>query len=433
MGLLGLFCPRTAVPAWQCRTPKKNSTSAANIIKDVEIFIKEHGRRPSRGVALGKIVHVKLKSTSTSAEEKKALQTAMASAPIGHAATTARLKTVKSKLLRGAAIADEDKKFCINQTYTKKKKTVKPDPASSAPRRMFKRPASSAPEPAHASLPFFRRGRPRLGEDLQNCQPTMVEGIPLLHQALVDWLHRALYDFQKLMEKMSTVWFVSWGTLLGLHRDGGFIPYDVDIDVILVVHDLEEFTWQVFPSLRSSLEAAGYRLHPLPSQNDAALLRGAKIAPAIARCESLHVEVRARVAEESCKNGLRFNRSAISKRTSDRLSGSKKNLDEERRRAIGLNTLDIELAVPSRIKKGHLDLVGHPGMHIKSPVVTERAVFGGVPVFKPKGAGDLLRAMYPDGISKRVYRFPANGKLRDVPASVPKHVAPSFQLGALAR
>ena len=197
--------------------------------------------------------------------------------------------------------------------------------------------------------------------------------------------------------------------------------------------DLVEFTWQAFPSLRSSLEAAGYRLHPLPAQNDAALLRGAKIAPAIARCESLYVEVRARVAEESCKNGLRFNRSAISKRTSDRLSGSKKNLDEERRRAIGLNTLDIELAVPSRIKEGHLDLVGYPGMHIKSPVVTERAVFGGVPVFKPKGAGDLLRAMYPDGISKRVYRFPANGKLRDVPASVPKHVAPSFELDALAR
>ena len=395
MGLLGLFCPRTAVPAWQCRTPKKNSTSAANIIKDVEIFIKEHGRRPSRGVALGKIVHVKLKSTSTSAEEKKALQTAMASAPIGHAATTARLKTVKSKLLRGAAIADEDKKFCINQTYTKKKKTVKPDPASSAPRRMFKRPASSAPEPAHASLPLFRRGRPRQGEDLQNCPPTMVEGIPLLHQAVVDWLHRALYDFQELMENTSTVWFVAWGTLLGLHRDGGFIPYDVDIDVLLVVADLEEFTWQVFPSLRSSLGAAGYRVHGLPARDDGVLLHGAKVAPAKASCESLYVETRARVAEESFKHGLRLNRAQISKRTSERVPGFK-DTEKEFGKAIGHNTLDIELAVPSQTKEGHLDLVGYPGVHIKSPVVTERAVFGGMPVLKPKSAVDILRAMYPN-------------------------------------
>ena len=111
--LLALSCTSLAMP--------KTLASAGDIIKDVEDFIKEHGRRPSRGVALGKIVHVKLKSTSTSAEEKKALQTAMASAPIGHAATTSRLKTLKSKLIRGGAVAGKERRFCHNQACSRNK------------------------------------------------------------------------------------------------------------------------------------------------------------------------------------------------------------------------------------------------------------------------------------------------------------------------
>ena len=91
--------------------------------------------------------------------------------------------------------------------------------------------------------------------------------------------------------------------------------------------------------------------------------------------EALEVQMDFQSVCVSCRH-LR-GRHGFSKHTSDRVSGSK-NLDEERRRAIGQNTLDIEVAVPSRIKEGHLDLVRHPGIHIKSPVVTQ-------PVFKPKG------------------------------------------------
>ena len=405
------------------------------IIKDVEDFIKEHGRRPSRGTALGTMAHRKLKSTATSAEEKAALRAALGAAPIGSVSTISRLKVLKSKPVTGAAIADKDRRFFHNQAYNVKKNVVKKRPASFGPvANTPKRPASSsssAPEPSHA-WPLFRRGRPRQGEDLQHCSATIVGGIPLLHQAVVDWLHRALYDFQALMGKTSVVWFVSWGTLLGLHRDGGFIPYDVDVDVTLVVDSLEHFTWQVFPSLRSSLESAGYRVHRVPAQQG--LLRGAKIAPAKSNCENLYTEFRARVAEESLEQGLRLDRAQINKRASARLSALQEGGQEAGlRNAIGCNTVDIELAIPSCTKTGYLDLVGHRGLHIKSPVETQRATFGGVPVFKPNGAAHILNAMYPGGFSKRMFKCPRTGKCKAVPASVPKHTAPSSEVAAPAQ
>lgn len=50
--------------------------------------------------------------------------------------------------------------------------------------------------------------------------------------------HDVLHKFDDICKKHKIKWWVDWGTLLGWHRDGDFLPDDGDLDVTMRVEDL---------------------------------------------------------------------------------------------------------------------------------------------------------------------------------------------------
>ena len=112
------------------------------------------------------------------------------------------------------------------------------------------------------------------------------------------------------------------------------------------------------------------------------------------------------------------------KKASMQLKGrSGKWWQQQKDKAIGVNTLDIELATWSRTSNS-LKFLGYPQVHFDGPLDLEAAVMGTVPVFKFTGAAALVSSMYPKGFSTRIYRDPITGRTKTVPRSVPLTAGP---------
>ena len=155
------------------------------------------------------------------------------------------------------------------------------------------------------------------------------------------------------------------------------------------------------------------------------LLRGAKVAPATAACESLWHEMYHRAKEEAKRRSENLDRGALrSLATATLTNRSQKWKKAQKQKAIGRSVLDIELATWSDDGQ-RLRFLGYPGVRLAAPVTTKPAVFGGVPVWQPTQTKALLRSMYPDGFATRIFKDPATGRCKPVPATVPRHLGPS--------
>ena len=405
--------------------------NVADVHAQVVEFINKHGRRPPRSTPLGTTLHRVLKSTATSSQAREALHRALAGIPSARKATVIKLQQVRRDLTTGKPLIADAKRFRVNQDFYVRSKPA----AASSSSVVAKRPAGhikcgleqSALAVAAGAL---NTGRPRKGVSLQGADPIVISGIPIASQSTVDFLHQALHAFSTQMQCHEAFpWFVTWGTLLGLHRDGGFIPYDVDVDVAVVCQSLQAFT-SLVPALRLALERLGFRIHPIPAKGGNGLLQGFKIAPATAKCDSLFSEVKARLSEDSLRNGLALSRASISHVTKKKLdkqtAAQQKRLQQS---AIGFNTVDVEVALlrPSggSSSKDRWDFVGYPKLFLDGPLTLEAATFGRVQVFKPTQTTKLLKAMYPKGYHERVYQHRLNGHTRPVPPEVPLRLDPT--------
>ena len=70
-------------------------------------------------------------------------------------------------------------------------------------------------------------------------------------------LFRNLVDVKGVFDGLGITFALSHGTMLGVYRDGDFIPWDDDVDIILFVEDKPKFK-----EARASLEKLGFFIPP---------------------------------------------------------------------------------------------------------------------------------------------------------------------------
>ena len=221
------------------------------------------------------------------------------------------------------------------------------------------------------------------------------------------------------------------------------IPYDVDVDVGIVVDSDTHFTHSVFPKIMAHFPSLGYRVHPLPARpaesagvsagmgggaSSGTILRGCKLVPQVAQCteQQLFKELMARRREQAQATGEALSRadcgSGVSKMIRNASAARKRRWMSE---AIGVVSLDIELCV---ISNNQLFFEGYPGVVLDLPsggFRTSVVEFGTCKVPGPKDVVGCLQAFYPKGdFNNRLYRN-ANGQLFKVPTRVPARAMPS--------
>ena len=70
-----------------------------------------------------------------------------------------------------------------------------------------------------------------------------------------------LQEIDKLCQRHGISWFAEWGTLLGAVRHKGFIPWDDDIDIVMMRNDYEHFL-RVSHELPEGYKVLNIRNHP---------------------------------------------------------------------------------------------------------------------------------------------------------------------------
>jgi len=74
-----------------------------------------------------------------------------------------------------------------------------------------------------------------------------------------DILKRIMIEFVEVLEKHNIKYCISHGTMLGLYRDGNFIPWDDDVDIALLDFSQKQL---VEVECRKDLEALGFYMPP---------------------------------------------------------------------------------------------------------------------------------------------------------------------------
>ena len=417
------------------------SDAATALIKEVQEFIARYGRRPARTTPLGKRAH-NLARQYMETPESQQMREVLSAARQSWSRTIKQIQQIEQDSdLPEDQEPSQRKRFKANQDYqTRLMRSAKRPAAAISLRSTSTLAASSSAGPQPPPAIFLgRRGpggskpkNPGVGTDLSGMQwPARVGAVQLLPQEAVDFLYRALSDFIDFMDDkpLANPWFVSWGTLLGAHRGQGLIPYDVDVDVSLLVQSKEEFTQVWFPQIAAHFAFLGYRVHPVPCTSAASaggrpLLRGCKLVPRKAQClaNELFRELMHRRQEEAVAAGKCLSRVDCAKAVSESL----RQADEAQKskwasEAIGRVVLDIEVCT---ISKGKLQL---HGVHIPVPgnvLHTAQLQFGPLSVPGPRDAESALSAFFPRGFSVRMYQN-ASGNIFRVPASVPDRALPS--------
>lgn len=68
-----------------------------------------------------------------------------------------------------------------------------------------------------------------------------------------------LFEIQKVFDKYGVRLFLTYGALLGIHRDGDFIPYDDDIDLCVI----DEIDYETRKAIGNTLLDIGYGPQPI--------------------------------------------------------------------------------------------------------------------------------------------------------------------------
>ena len=346
-----------------------------------------------------------------------ALSRLLAGVPKAHAKTIKQLYSICVRLTGRPTVVKTSKKvkqFVKNQKYAGAR--VPAGSGGQPPCRAVRLASDAVRGTLSTASP--RTGRPRNGFDLRRtvvAPPEIVQGIPLLQQGVVDFLYTALSDFTDFMrERFARMqWCVTWGTLLGVYRIEGFIPWDSDIDVAVVVNSAEEFKSAVLPELIHYMQAKG---HKLIIVSPCGLKIGPKSCPDFPANLSLFKEVKNRLAESSRHRGVKTSRSSLCTLTKQRLQHLPA-AKTERLRAAALGPHVVDVEVIFRRDDGAFKFDGYD-FEVRQLKMAS-GVFGPLTVPVPvSGTGQvepILKAMYPGGFRKPIFRHWITGKLTPVP------------------
>ena len=214
-------------------------------------------------------------------------------------------------------------------------------------------------------------------------------------------------------------WFVNWGTALGAIRGGGLIPYDYDIDVIVLLDvGCPAASWPHVGELRGAMEHRGHHVH---RAGDTCV----KVYPPTPYVGSLYDEHRFRASETSKKEGLGHDMGALAAIASRAVSEGQPVLK------VGRNVLDLELAEAAATAAGTTFKFPHlkGKLDIGMLLPTRRVPFGPLLLPVPRDAAAVCKLLYPkepgqpNCLNARVYRSP-RGRTVLVPKSVPRVALP---------
>ena len=311
-------------------------------------------------------------------------------------------------------------------------------PADPAGTPLAKRgcPAASAiavlpPLPTYAVVRHV--GRPRAPFDLSDAAPTLhINGLELAPQVTVDYLYAAARDVAAFLdERCKGRWFAHWGTALGAVRDGGLIPYDVDIDFVVLVDSGAD--WPHLGELKTFVEHKGHSFHN-------ASRKCVKVHPPRPYVRSLFVEHKFRAAEESKWQNLGHDQGKLASIAKQRVDA---NAPLKR---VGRNVVDIEFAAPAAASAKAacrppvaFQLPGANGKKKGGGVAaadllpTTRVAFGPLMLPLPQDYHKVLRLIYPrtptqaNCLATRRYRKP-HGGWANVPSDIPLCALPTTPL-----
>ena len=243
------------------------------------------------------------------------------------------------------------------------------------------------------------------------------KGVWVAPQEVVDFLYQLLADSLFIMKVLSrSNWghhvFI-WGSHLGATRDKGLIPWDVDLDMAIIVKKgvSREDVWR---ACSAHYRALGYRTVQADSRED----HRYKVCPsAIDEAAACHFrELQWHVRREAIGAGTKLSKYEITPRASALQARGFRPPE-----AHGIHVLDVELYEDG-------DEIGL--YDVRKPVPRKelrpvrRAAFG--PLRIPIPASDrLLSKMYPGGWRKRMVRHPVTKKWSPAPRSLPRCALPS--------